>query len=54
VELSINLIKRWHKFTGGTVFVRSGDLFLSHLLALAVVYANYLIVQREVDVDMKS
>jgi hypothetical protein len=54
VERSINLIKRWRKFTGGRIFVRSGDLFLSHLLMLAVVYANYLIAQRECDDDVDA
>lgn len=53
VERSINLIKRWRKLTGGRIFVRSGDLFLSHLVVLAVVYANHMIAKK-MDVEVED
>jgi hypothetical protein len=47
VERTIQLLKRWRKFQNGNIQLRQGDLFLSHLLIISAVYANYVIDQRD-------
>lgn len=43
VERTILLVKRWRKLRSGHIYLKEGDMFVSWMVVIASIYANYLI-----------